>query len=139
MNAGEVVHAVGYIFCDPFGCCDTVFQDLDVRMDSCSVDMYIPNTFTHNQDAVNDSYRFGYHGVIENFEVEIVNRWGERVYYSEDPDFVWDANNLEEGAQHREKLDVYVVRARWTEFKYKDFWEPERRFRRFIGPLYILR
>jgi PKD repeat protein len=139
MNAGEGVHAVGYIYCDPFGCCDTVFQDLDVRMDSCSVDMYIPNTFTHNQDAVNDSYRFGYHGVIENFEVEIVNRWGERVFYSEDPDFVWDANNLEEGSQNREKLDVYVIRARWTEFKYKDFWEPERRFRRFIGPLYILR
>ena len=139
MNAGEGVHAVGYIYCDPFGCCDTVFQDLDVRMDSCSVDMYIPNTFTHNQDAVNDSYHFGYHGVIENFEVEIVNRWGERVFYSEDPDFIWDANNLKEGAINREKLDVYVVRARWTEFKYTDFWEPERRFRRFIGPLYILR
>ena len=139
MNAGEGVHAVGYIYCDPFGCCDTVFQDLDVRMDSCSVDMYIPNTFTHNQDAVNDLYHFGYHGVIENFEVEIVNRWGERVFYSEDPDFIWDANNLKEGAINREKLDVYVVRARWTEFKYTDFWEPERRFRRFIGPLYILR
>jgi PKD repeat protein len=138
MNAGEGVHAIGYIYCDPYGCCDTVFQDLDVRMDSCSVEMFIPNTFTHNQDGVNDSYRFGYHGVIENFEVEIVNRWGERVFYSEDPDFVWDANNIE-GTNEREKLDVYVVRARWTEFKYTDFWEPERRFRRFIGPLYIVR
>jgi hypothetical protein len=139
MNAGEGVHAIGYIYCDPYGCCDTVFQDLDVRMDSCSVEMFIPNTFTHNQDGVNDSYRFGYHGVIENFEVEIVNRWGERVFYSEDPDFIWDANNLNEGAYNREKLDVYVVRARWTEFKYTDFWEPERRFRRFIGPLYLMR
>jgi gliding motility-associated-like protein len=50
-----------------------------------------PNAFTPNGDGQNDSFCLkGWKHCNESFSVIIFNRWGEKVFESEDPDFCWD-------------------------------------------------
>ena len=49
----------------------------------------IPNAFTPNGDGVNDRICFDTDEIIE-FHIAIFNRWGERVYESDDPTLCWD-------------------------------------------------
>ena len=58
----------------------------------------IPNVFTPNDDGVNDLFRIG--GVSspcdqqeEEFIIEIYNRWGLKVFESNDPSFAWDGKS----------------------------------------------
>ena len=49
----------------------------------------IPNAFTPNGDGVNDRVCFNTDEIVE-FHIAIFNRWGERVYESDDPTQCWD-------------------------------------------------
>ena len=49
----------------------------------------IPNAFTPNGDGVNDRVCFNTDEILE-FHIAIFNRWGERVYESDDPTQCWD-------------------------------------------------
>ena len=73
-------------------CRDTII-DLLVRFEDCdqSIDIYIPNTFTPDEDGVNDFFTI-YHPdnrEILSSKISIYNRWGEQMFYSEDIDFEW--------------------------------------------------
>ena len=49
----------------------------------------IPNAFTPNGDGINDRICFNTDEILE-FHIAIFNRWGERVYKSDDPAECWD-------------------------------------------------
>ena len=51
--------------------------------------LYTPNAFTPNGDGKNDLYKIRGLGVKELY-LQIVNRWGEKVYETDDPNFEWD-------------------------------------------------
>lgn len=73
------------------GCLDSFFSY--VCLDD-SVYLQIPNAFTPYGDDVNDFFHIRTAGVDE-FSIQIFNRWGERVYESFDKDFSWDGNYLD--------------------------------------------
>lgn len=53
--------------------------------------IYIPNVFTPNGDGNNDFFEvFGNKDAWKQFEVEVFDRWGEKVYQSNDMYFKWD-------------------------------------------------
>jgi gliding motility-associated-like protein len=53
--------------------------------------VYIPNVFTPNGDGSNDYFRiFGNLTALKLVEVQIFNRWGEKVFESNDINFEWD-------------------------------------------------
>ncbi len=55
------------------------------------ITLYVPNVFTPNNDGLND--RFGVSGQnIKEFEITILNKWGEIVYHSYDVHETWDGN-----------------------------------------------
>jgi gliding motility-associated-like protein len=56
---------------------------------------YIPNSFTPNNDGVNDYFRF-YGSDIDpkNFDLIIFNRWGQEVFHSTDPNEVWIGESI---------------------------------------------
>lgn len=54
-----------------------------------SVYLYIPTAFSPGDDGLNDVFRI-YAANVTDFEVQIYNRWGERIYESRDKDFTWD-------------------------------------------------
>jgi gliding motility-associated-like protein len=83
------------------GCFDTVFVTLEEFCEEedpvepePEEDPYVfevPNAFSPNGDGVNDLFRpfFGNAG-LDRFRLQIFNRWGEVVYYSEDQNAGWD-------------------------------------------------
>lgn len=83
---------------------DTIDFGLAINPPFDSLDV-VPNVITPNGDGMNDVYTLGYtdengvrHGGTSNpcedfIKVEIFNRWGIRVFDSEDPEFAWDGKN----------------------------------------------
>ncbi len=50
------------------------------------------NSFTPNGDGINDCFGIKYWGVIEQLDFFIYNRYGEKVFYTNDPNNCWNGN-----------------------------------------------
>ena len=90
--------------------CESI-DTVAVNVDAVNKGGYLmPTAFTPNNDGLNDCYRIKYWGVIYELEFSIYNRWGERIFYSSNPDACWD------GTYKGVKLDaavfVYVIKAK---------------------------
>ncbi len=54
-------------------------------------DIWLPNAFTPNGDGVNDVFRvLGNVGRLTDFGLGIYNRWGERIFFTQDKYSGWD-------------------------------------------------
>lgn len=84
----EVYEQGGYYitFTNAAGCTQT---DSIVVTSKCPPRVYIPNAFTPNGDDNNEKFTIS-HAYIKNFKIIIFNRWGEIIFYSEDPNVSWD-------------------------------------------------
>lgn len=67
--------------------CET-FAALNVT-ESCPELVFIPGAFTPNNDGKNDTF-FMQSSNIYNFSIGIYNRWGQLIFSSTDPLFIWD-------------------------------------------------
>lgn len=73
---------------DSIGC----YADDSVRISVRSNhNLYVPNAFTPNGDGTNDFFEFfGNKKAIRYVGISIFNRWGEKVFESNDLNFKWD-------------------------------------------------
>ncbi len=65
-------------------------DDIHVQMDDCHCVVFIPNSFTPNNDSRNDHFGPIVHCQVTGYSFRIFNRWGECVFYTVDPDRHWD-------------------------------------------------
>ena len=76
---------------------DTFFNESDfsniVCVDNCPI-YNLPNVFTPNNDGANDLYIPFPYCFVDRIELDIFNRWGEKVFETTDPDINWDGKNL---------------------------------------------
>ena len=58
----------------------------------CSEDnILIPNAFTPNGDLLNEKFRIiDELNIVQDFELNIFNRWGQKVFYTQDKKESWD-------------------------------------------------
>ncbi|MEO0469024.1 MAG: gliding motility-associated C-terminal domain-containing protein [Bacteroidota bacterium] len=75
-------------------------------------EIYFPTAFSPNNDGNNDEYYIAMNS-IQFFEIQILNRWGQRVYLSSDVNFRWDGTR--DGQAVPEGVYTYIVTA--TTFK----------------------
>ena len=68
----------------------TCIKDTVRVNEDCRPIIYAPNSFTPNDDDINDTFFVFSDDLIDTFEIFIYNRWGELIYYSENKDFRWD-------------------------------------------------
>jgi gliding motility-associated-like protein len=68
------------------GCSDVVLGSVKIES---PFTFYLPNSFSPNNDGLNDFFGGQGIGIIE-FEMVIVNRWGEEVFYSSSENQKWD-------------------------------------------------
>jgi gliding motility-associated-like protein len=88
------------------GCVDSVVKFIEVNED---FSVYIPNTFTPNGDGVNDVFMVKGTGMkIENYTMEIFDRWGTMLYSSKDITKGWDGSA--KGAQLPIGAYIYKVK-----------------------------
>ena len=88
---------------DANGCSNS--SEATVVVEYCS-DLYIPNAFSPNGDGQNDYFRL--HGDIREMELMIFNRWGEKVFESNDQSNYWDGTF--NGHSLSSGVFVYVAR-----------------------------
>ena len=70
--------------------------------------IFIPNVFTPNGDGNNDFFEvFGNKKAWKQFEVQVFNRWGEKVYESGDMNFKWDG--IYKGQPSPQAVYVYQI------------------------------
>jgi gliding motility-associated-like protein len=108
------------------GCMDTTYRTLFIEGVHT---FYAPETFTPNGDGVNDCFRVCGTGIDPNhFKMVIYDRWGNRVFYSEEYNIdakcdacsngAWDGTNNGD----RNKGDAYLPTGNYTwHCEYKDW------------------
>ena len=92
--------------------CGVTNDTVLVRYGSCNCDFYFPTAFTPNFDGLNDE--FGPYvdcDSMQEFSIEIFNRWGESLITMDSPFLTWDASDKD-----RFPLDTYVwvAQFKWT-------------------------
>ncbi len=88
------------------GCNDTTYQKLRV------LDIYrifIPNAFSPNKDEFNTAWEPRFTSIL-TLELNIFNRWGERIYYSNDNTGRWDGTY--NGLECQEGVYYYHIKVR---------------------------
>ncbi|MBO7571067.1 MAG: gliding motility-associated C-terminal domain-containing protein [Bacteroidales bacterium] len=76
---------------DPYG---NVSENSTVAcVDECSY-YELPNVFTPDGDGINDYYHpIGEYRFVEKVDMTILNRWGQVMFETTDPDIMWDGRN----------------------------------------------
>jgi gliding motility-associated-like protein len=64
--------------------------------DPCN--LQIPNAFTPNDDGINDCFKILGFNEFDNFSCMIFDRWGEKVFESNNPNICWDGKYKNENA-----------------------------------------
>ncbi|MEL6194654.1 MAG: gliding motility-associated C-terminal domain-containing protein, partial [Bacteroidota bacterium] len=67
------------------GCLDST----ELQVEILNRNLFTPNAFTPNGDGKNDEFFISI-GMMSSFEIVIVDKWGKRVFQSNDIDFSWD-------------------------------------------------
>jgi gliding motility-associated-like protein len=59
----------------------------------CDEPVFVPNAFTPDSDGINDFFKPVIFCPLSDYELRVFNRWGEVVFYSSDPQRVWDGSH----------------------------------------------
>lgn len=79
--------------------------------------IYIPNAFSPNTDGKNDVISFKGICEFESFDLQIFNRWGEKVFQSNDVSVLWDGTYKEEQVQQGYYIYILTYRTKGQAFK----------------------
>lgn len=74
-----------------FGCKDAITKTVFVSND---FQVYVPNSFTPNNDGLNDVFKPEMEGkeFIVKYKFQVYDRWGTVIFETEDPDSAWIGN-----------------------------------------------
>ncbi len=71
-------------------CQDNIIEFLVEEIEDDNTDLvYIPNVFSPNQDNINDEFKILYGTQPVVFQLEIYDRWGNKVFHTNDPEIGW--------------------------------------------------
>ncbi len=76
------------------GATSTLPEAQCISGDGSCVDIELPNTFTPNGDGKNDIYKPISYNFVDNFDIKIYNRWGNKIYETSDIEINWDGSDL---------------------------------------------
>ena len=78
-----------------------------ISIDGCGIELWFPNVFTPNHDALNETFRPVAQGIITSYQITIFNRWGQKLYESNDAIIGWDGTF--EGRQCPDGAYFYIA------------------------------
>ena len=72
------------------------------------ITLFVPNAFTPTQDNLNDYFNIKGYGLVEDgFQMWIFDRWGEKIFYSNDLKKGWDG--MVDGKPAKQDVYVYKI------------------------------
>jgi len=110
------IFSIKQIVTNGYNCMDTMEIMVKIKPEFY---LYIPNAFTPNNDQLNQFFKPIVRG-IKQYHFSVFNRWGEEIFYSEDPDEYWDGKT--DGKISISDVYVYKVKVltrdnNWVERK----------------------
>ena len=109
---------------------------LNLRLSKFSLIIFIPNSFTPNNDGKNDFFIPINLDQYPNPSIMIYNRWGQLVYENENYQNNWDGSHYLSGEQLNEGLYYYFINPESEKFDYKDI---NINYSGIIGQVQIIR
>ncbi|MDQ6763816.1 MAG: gliding motility-associated C-terminal domain-containing protein, partial [Bacteroidota bacterium] len=79
-----------------------------VHSEKCETTVYIPNSFTPNNDGLNDYFKPIIAGVFEQYQLTIYNAYGQIVFSTNMIDKSWDGSF--KGIQQKSGVFVYICK-----------------------------
>ncbi|MGH1437316.1 MAG: gliding motility-associated C-terminal domain-containing protein, partial [Lewinella sp.] len=87
--------------------CETVTDEINITVEECTCEVYLPNAFSPNDDGNNDTFRPYTTCPITDYEIRIFDRWGGLRFTS---------NSIENGWQGLEvNTGVYLYTLRYRD------------------------
>ena len=74
------------------GACINATGTVVVIADDCDTYLYVPNTFTPNGDNINETFLPSLAGPVDSYQLDIFDRWGERIMTTTDRNVGWDGS-----------------------------------------------
>jgi gliding motility-associated-like protein len=91
-NLPSITGCYSMLIKDEAGNLSEMTPKLCFDVDEC--DTYrLPNVFTPDGDGINDTWIPFPYSNVEKINLEVYDRWGKRVFKTEDPDIKWDGFN----------------------------------------------
>lgn len=73
--------------------CGTDADTIDLKFENCPCTVYLPNAFTPDEDGKNDIFKAEGDCLLEEFQLEIYDRWGKRIFTASDIQTSWDGKS----------------------------------------------
>jgi gliding motility-associated-like protein len=70
---------------------------ININQENCEIDLQIPNIFTPNNDGINDIFTPLISKGIVSMKTYIYNRWGKKIFESNNLEIDWNDNNVSDG------------------------------------------
>lgn len=91
------------------GCKDSIEKAVTISKDS-TAQLFMANVFTPNADNLNECYKvIGLNNKCEEVVLKIFNRWGEKVFESDDVDYCWNGTVQNNGVTVPEGTYFYML------------------------------
>ena len=103
--ANDTIYTVMLECVNAAGCKSSMEQKVVVG----HIQLLFPNTFTPNEDGINDLFRPVMHG-ISSIDLSIFNRWGEEIFRTTEIDGAWDGKVA--GREAPDGIYTYSIIAR---------------------------
>jgi len=87
-------HTIWLTVTTAYGCTDSISQNILV------IDIKIPNVFTPNGDGINETFVIDGIELVPDCQLIIFNRWGKRIYESNNYKNDWDGGNYADGVYY---------------------------------------
>ncbi|MBK9254176.1 MAG: gliding motility-associated C-terminal domain-containing protein [Saprospiraceae bacterium] len=101
------VYEVQQVVLHRSGCTDTAYATIDVRP---VVNVFLPNAFTPNNDGLNDEFRpVGVFDGIRSYKLAVWNRWGERIFETEDFREGWNGQLRNSGSNSPPGVYAWIL------------------------------
>ncbi len=100
--------------------CETVSRNWNMEFDDCNIYVYIPNSFTPNNDGINDVWNPEINGWTE-VEAVVYNRWGEVIFSSNNPNTPWLGEVKNGDYFAPEGIYSYLIKAKFTNGEAREF------------------
>lgn len=95
------------------GCADSITHYLYLKPE---LQMWIPGSFTPNHDGLNETFGPSTIFGLTKFKMQIYDRWGEKLFESQDPKMPWDGRDLK-GDDVPEGVYAYQISFRYIDGK----------------------
>jgi gliding motility-associated-like protein len=71
--------------------CGTRTETIEILYEKCEFTLFVPNSFTPNNDGINDVW-FPIFDQLNEVEITVFDRWGETVFTGNKQNFFWTGN-----------------------------------------------